>query len=354
MTDILKYGTESEKNSTKKQKAHFIESIREGDVINDVFAVKVKSAPRPYKRGTWFGIVVSDRTGEISVKFWGGDNKDRVKRLYDSFKIGDVIEIRLGNVELYDGKLQISVNEKNGGLRRCSDEEFNASDFIFSLTGDERMHLFESIRSEIQAIKQPNLRMLLETFFKDEEFVKDYMLSPSAITNHHNYVGGNIQHAVGVLRLCKNICEYYPNIDVDMVVTGAILHDVGKLKEYRYSSAIDKTDEGNLIGHIVLGEHWIREVIEGLRKNGSDFPTELEYHLCHIILSHHGRYEFGSPRMPKTIEACVLHQADLMDSQVKNYLQSIDDAKRMTDDSWTFLYDPDVGRRRPFYLGEKR
>jgi 3'-5' exoribonuclease len=133
---------------------------------------------------------------------------------------------------------------------------------------------------------------------------------------------------------------------------GAVLHDIGKLKEYSYGAAIDMSDEGNFIGHIVIGEQWIREKIQLLKKQGDDFPEELEHQLVHLILSHHGRYEWGSPKLPKLVEACILHQADLMDSQVKNYLQMRDDAKRQTDEEWTFVYDADAGKKRAIYLGE--
>ena len=124
------------------------------------------------------------------------------------------------------------------------------------------------------------------------------------------------------------------------------------MKEYEYGAAIDKTDEGNFIGHIVIGDRWIREKIEELRKNGKEFSKELENQLSHLILSHHGKYEWGSPRMPITIEACTLHFADLMDSQIKNFIQNLEDAKKLTNDEWAFIYDSDLGKKRLVFLGE--
>jgi len=161
-----------------------------------------------------------------------------------------------------------------------------------------------------------------------------------------------MEHTVGVIRLCQNIFEMYPSINKDLLICGALLHDVGKLKEYTYAAAIDISDEGNFIGHIVIGEQWIREKIQELKTSGKEFPKELENQLIHLILSHHGKYEWGSPKMPKLVEACILHQADLMDSQVKNYLQMIEDAKKLTDEDWTFIYDGDAKKRRAIYLGE--
>jgi len=358
MPDIYGYDKKQEGQTMietdigKKKKEQFIENLKEGDVVNDFFAVKIKNAPRAYKRGTWFSLVVTDKTGEIDVKFWGSENKDRVKRLYDSFKIGEVIQIRLGNVEIYDEKPQISINETTGGVRRCSPKEYDITDFIPSLTEERIKELFSIIKKEITSVENEQLKALLSLFFDDKKFAHDFAHSPSAMTHHHNYVGGNLEHTVGVIRLCKNIFEMYPGINKDLVITGAILHDIGKLKEYVATAAIDKTSEGNFIGHIVMGDRWIREKIAVLKEKGKDFDTDLENKLCHIILSHHGRYEFGSPRMPKTIEACVVHQADLMDSQVKNFIQNIENGRKTSEDDWGFIWDSDLGERRLMYLGE--
>lgn len=358
MADILNYNkrkdeqTMIETNTGKRKKEQFTENLRDGDIVNDFFAVKIKNPPRAYKRGTWFSLVVTDKTGEINVKFWGGDNKDRVKRLYDSFITGDVIQIRLGNVEIYEEKPQISINETTGGIRRCNPKEYDVSDFIPALEEERIKELFDVVKEEIKSVENEQLKDLLTLFFDDSHFVKDYTNSPSAITHHHNYVGGNLEHTVGVIRLCSNICEMYPGINRDLVITGAILHDIGKLNEYEATAAIDKTSEGNFIGHIVMGDRWIKDKVIELKNKGKDFDLDLENKLCHIILSHHGRYEFGSPRMPKTIEACVVHQADLMDSQVKNFIQKIEDGRKNTDDEWAFLWDSDVGMKRPMYLGE--
>jgi len=358
MSDIYSYDKKQDEQTMiktdtgKRKKEQFIENLREGDVVNDFFAVKIKNPPRAYKRGTWFGFMATDKTGEINVKFWGGENKDRVKRLYESFKVGEVIQIRLGNVEIYEEKPQISINETTGGLRRCGANEYDVSDFIPSLEEGKIKELFEQIKKEIKSIENKQLKNLLDVFFNDSEFVKQYTHSPSAITHHHNYVGGNLEHTVGVVRLCNNICEMYPGIDRDLVIVGGILHDIGKLKEYITTAAIDKTDEGNFIGHIVMGNRWIREKIAELREKGKEFDQDLENRLCHLILSHHGKYEWGSPRMPKIIEACVLHEADMMDSQVKNYIQNVEEGRKNTDEDWAFIWDPDLGRKRIMYLGD--
>ena len=356
MPDIMEYSKKKEEQTIietdtgKRKKEQYVENLREGDVVNDIYAVKIKNPPRPYKRGTWFGLIVTDKTGEINVKYWGGDNKERVKRLYDSFKTGDVVQVRLGNVEIYEEKPQISINETSGGIRRCSPNEYDVSDFIASPDDNKVKSLMKTVQEEIKNIENIQLKNLLGLFFDDKDFVKMYISSPSAMTHHHNYVGGNLEHTIGVLRLCKSISEMYTGINKDLVITGAILHDVGKLKEYISKASIEKTDEGNFIGHIVIGDRWVKEKIDVLRKKGQNFDKELENKICHILLSHHGKYEYGSPRMPKTIEAMVVHAADMMDSQVKNFIQNIEEGRKTTEDEWAFIWDSDAGMKRPMYL----
>lgn len=358
MTDIYNFSKKPEKQTMIetdtgiRKKEKYIENLREGDTIDDLFAVASKMPIRTYKRGSWFGLKVSDKSGEIDIKYWGGDNKDRVKRLHESFKAGDVIQIRNGTVEIYEEKPQISINETSGGLRRCSTSEYDVSDFIPALDEGKISDLLNVIKDEIKEMKNEDLKNLLKSFFDDPQIVEEFSHSPSAVSYHHNYVGGNLEHTVGVLRLGKNICEMYEGIDRDLVVAGAILHDIGKLKEYTLSASIEKTSQGNFIGHIVMGEHWVREKIEQIRKDKGSFDSNIETFICHIILSHHGKYEFGSPRMPKITEACIIHQADLMDSQVKNFIQNIEEARKTNNEDWTFIWDSDLGRKRAMYSGE--
>jgi len=358
MTDIYQYEKKKDEQTIiktdtgKRKKEQYIENLREGDAVNDFFAVKLKKTQRPYKRGMFFEFVASDKTGEISVKYWGGDNRERVKRLYESFNTGDVVQVRTGMVETYEDRLQISVNENTGGVRKCASNEYDATDFLPALAEERINELYSVIKKEFTGIQNKPLKHLLDMFFQDDEVVTLFTHAPSAITHHHNYIGGNMEHTVGVIRLCQNISEMYPNINKDLLLCGALLHDIGKLKEYTYAAAIDISNEGNFIGHIVLGEQWVREKIQVMRTNGTDFPKELEQQLIHLILSHHGKYEWGSPKTPKLVEACILHQADLMDSQVKNYLQMIQDAKKFTDEEWTLIYDADIGKRRAIFLGD--
>jgi len=358
MADIYQYEKKKDEQMTikpdtgQRKKEQYVENLREGDAINDFFAVKIKKPMRNYKRGVFFEFLASDKTGALAVKFWGGENKDRVKRLYESFTVGDVVQLRGGSVESYDERLQISINENTGGIRRCATNEYDIADFIPSLDETRIKELYALVENEIQVVANQPLRTLMQHCFKDSEFVQSYTHSPSAMAHHHNYVGGNLEHSIGVLRLCKNIADMYPSLNRDLLIAGSLLHDVGKLQEYSFGASIEKTEDGNFIGHIILGVQWVQTRIGELREAGTEFPVNLERHLLHLIASHHGRLEWGSPIVPNIVEACVLHSADLMDSQVKNYLQLVEDARKSTDEDWAFIFDSDIGKKRPVFLGE--
>ncbi len=360
MSDLFHYEKKADEQTMiktggkKRKKIQFITDFKEGETVNDLFSVKQKNPPRGYKKGTFFDLILTDKTGEINIKFWGGDNKERVKRLFESFSTGDVIQIRAGSVERYNDKLQISINEKTGGLRRCSEEEYDVSDFIPALSEEEIKRLFESLQTYIDTIKNAQLKALLNSFFEDEQFVEAYTHSPSAMSHHHNMVGGNLQHSLGVVKLSYTLAEYYSDLDRDLLITGAILHDIGKFKSYKTTTSIGRTDIGNFIGHIVVGDHWIKEKISNLRENNITFDETLELKIRHMILSHHGRLEYGSPKLPAFPEAAALFQADLMDSQVKNFLQKVEDKKNDADENWLFMYDSDINGRKPVYIDIKQ
>lgn len=356
MSDLFHYEKKADEQTMintggkKRKKIQFISDFKEGETVNDLFSVKQKNAPRGYKKGTFFDLILIDKTGEIAVKFWGGENKERVKRLFESFSTGDVIQIRAGSVERYNDKLQVSINEKTGGLRRCSEEEYVISDFIPALSEEEIKRLYESLQTYIDTITNDQLKALLNSFFEDEQFVEAYTHAPSAMSHHHNMVGGNLQHSLGVVKLSYTLAEYYSDLNRDLLITGAILHDVGKIKSYKTTTSIGRTDIGNFIGHIVVGEHWIKEKISTIRKNKTDFDEILELKIRHMILSHHGRLEYGSPKLPAFPEAAALYQADLMDSQVKNFLQKVEEKKNDADENWLFMYDSDINGRKPVYI----
>ncbi|MEA3459118.1 MAG: HD domain-containing protein, partial [Chloroflexota bacterium] len=188
-------------------------------------------------------------------------------------------------------------------------------------------------------------RSLLDKFFDDEEFVKKFCRAPCARRIHHAYLGGLLEHVTEVIVLCQAVLGLFPQIDRDLLLTGAILHDVGKIREFVYQTEIDYSDEGRLWGHMVIGDRLISERVAQI----PDFPPELAMRLRHMVLSHHGRHEWGSPRRPKTLEACALHYIDNLDAQVNRFAQIIA-ARRDKTKPWT---EYDTLLKRYLYAGKE-
>ena len=212
------------------------------------------------------------------------------------------------------------MNEGIHSLRKCDPSEYDFRDFIPTSKRDLDK-LMKEVQEYIGSIQEPHLKMLLDKFFSDPLFVEDFKISPSAVIHHHNYLGGHIEHTLGVIKLCNAISGYYPDLDRDLLITAAILHDIGKIGGYSYkdSASIDQTDEGRFIGHLVMSDRMVREKINEI----DEFPQELLLKLSHMILSHHAFAEWGSPKRIRTAEAAALHFADQMDAQVKDSLFKI-------------------------------
>jgi 3'-5' exoribonuclease len=205
--------------------------------------------------------------------------------------------------------------------------EFEVADFVASTSEDVeqmRSQLFITIRK----IKDAHLKQLLESFFGDEEFVKQFSFCPASITHHSNYIGGLLEHTLRVVKLCEHFAVQYPDLDRDLLVTGAILHDIGKLREYAVSSIIGATDEGRMIGHLVIGAGMVNDACRLL----GDFPPELNIKVQHLVLSSHGTTEFGSPKVPLFPEAQALAMADLSTTRIEDMVLVKKTAN--TEDDW--------------------
>jgi 3'-5' exoribonuclease len=314
----------NEVDKGKRRKRQFIADLKDGDIINDMFAVKFKKPPKPYERGYYFEIRASDRTGEVTVKYWGGD-KESVLKLYDSFNKGDVIHIT-GSVVEYKNRIEIAMDESNL-LRVVPREEFYLEDFVgFSKKDVAKMRA--TLLDFVEKVKNPYLKALLESFFKDEEFMKKFSEAPAAMHHHQNYLGGLIEHTLNVARLASSIYEIHPDMDYDLLITGALLHDVGKIKEFEVNTSIDVSREGMLLGHIVIGKDMVNERISEIE----GFPENLSLKLQHIILSHHGKNIYGSPKEPQLPEAMAIYMADELDAKLDLMIRYKSEAQ--TEDPW--------------------
>jgi 3'-5' exoribonuclease len=313
-----------------------IDGFKEGDFIRGKFAVRTKETPRDYKNkpGKYFFLSVGDKTGEISLKFWGGPDDSRLTSVYNSLHVGDVIEVT-GEVAMdkYDNVLALNMDEGLHAMRKCEEDEYNTKDFL-PVSERDLDNMVEEMHAVIGSVTDENLRGLLESFFSDEDFVSAFKESPAAMKHHHSYIGGLMEHTLNVVKLCDMTSLHYEKLNRDLLISGAILHDIGKITAYSAKTSIDMTDKGKFLGHITLSSAMVEEKLEQM----SDFPDVLKMKLIHLILSHHGNTEseYQSPKGLKIPEASALYHADLFDAKVKEFLQEMDKEKNLEDD-WVYL-----------------
>jgi 3'-5' exoribonuclease len=251
---------------------------------------------KPYLR-----LELGDRTGTIESRMW--DQIEVVAREVDR---EDIVKVQ-GRVEIYRGKPQFSVQQ----MRKAKPEEIDIADFLPS-TKEDVDKLYKQLLAEAESIKNPWLKKLNTSILNDPKVVPRYKRAPAAKVMHHAYLGGLLEHVVGLCGLAHQIAEHYPELDLDLLLTASILHDVGKLDELCYDRAIGYTTEGQLLGHIVIEIETVTKAIEKIE----GFPAPLKTVVQHLLISHHGHYEFGSPKLPMIREALVFHYMDDLDSKL--------------------------------------
>ena len=317
-------------------KEQFVRDLKEGHKVLSFFLVKHKQLEyfRDRTKGQFLTLSLGDKTGQILARVW-----EKAPELAETFEEGDVVKV-LGEAEEYLGRLQVIVDK----LRPATEDEYELEDFLPHTERDIE-EMLATVRETITSAENPYLRALLDRFFTDEEFVAAFSRAPAARRIHHAYLGGLLEHVVEVVVLCQTVLTLYPQINRDPLMTGALLHDVGKTKEFTYEGDMDYSDEGRLLGHVVLSERMITERMAEI----PDFPPELALRLRHLVVSHHGRYEWGSPRRPKTLEACALHYIENLDAQVNRFAQIIA-ARRDKTKPWT---EYDTLLKRYLYAGQE-
>ncbi|MCX7981871.1 MAG: HD domain-containing protein [Syntrophales bacterium] len=301
------------------KKSVFLKDIRAGDKVDDFFLVAEKNSAFSQKGTPYLNIRLKDRTGEMDAKVW-----ENVDKLDQVCKKGDYVFVRSRAVT-YRNVIQLSLLD----LRPASPEEIDPLDYFPTIEGDVEV-LFNELCSYMDRVKDPYLAALLHSFFDDEEFREKFKRAPAAKGFHHNCLGGLLEHTLSVVRLLDFALEHYRGLKRDLVLVGGILHDVGKVREFSYNGLVDYTDEGRLIGHITIGIEMINEKISKI----NDFPWQLALELRHIVLSHHGSLEYGSPKRPKTLEALMVHQIDDLDAKINAFQEFIKDAPD-NDSPWT-------------------
>jgi 3'-5' exoribonuclease len=293
-------------------KGQRVADLETGQTVRSVFMAKSKQLSGfVSKPGRYLTFMLFDRTGEIKAIVW--DNGEGV---YNSFEDGDVVYVE-GHITEYKGLPQITVET----VHKCRHADYDLSLFL-PHTRQDVDELLQRLTEKTKTFTNAYLKNLVLKFLEDPKFAVVYTQAPAAKSIHHAVIGGLIEHTANVVALCETVPRLYPLIDTELLITGAILHDIGKVVEYTYDGPFDLSDEGKLIGHVVIGERMVSQAIEGI----PDFPQSLALKLRHMILSHHGKLEWGSPKRPKTLEAIALQLADYLDASIAQFAEIVEDS----------------------------
>ena len=281
----------------------FIETFREGMHVSDVYLCKTKQIALT-KNGKEYGSLnLQDKTGTVDAKIWELNSPG-----INEFSAMDYVFVD-ADVTVFQGQFQLNVKR----IRRADENEYRPSDYLPVTTKDVKTMHHELVQY-ITTIRNENLRKLAAGFFmNDAAFIKEFCAHSAAKSVHHSFVGGLLEHTLSVVKMCDYFCKQYPALNRDLVLTAAMFHDIGKTKELSSFPENDYTDEGQLVGHIIIGAQMVAEQIRTI----PGFPKKLENELIHCILAHHGELEYGSPKKPALIEALALNLADNADAKLE-------------------------------------
>jgi 3'-5' exoribonuclease len=311
----------------------YVNQLVHGDSVDEAFLVADKQLRANRQGGLYLNLELRDKTGTVGARLWNAS--ESLARLFEP---GDFLHVR-GKTQVFQGALQIILNH----LEVVDPSQVEPEDFLPQST-ENIAKLMARMREILFGMNNPHLRAVVECFLIDDDFVRRFTTAPAGIKNHHAYQGGLVEHVVNLLNVASRITEFYPELDRDLLLTGIFLHDVGKVEELSYDRAFAYTDVGQLVGHLVIGvEMLVKKVAQTTELTGEPFPAELLLRLKHMIVSHHGSYEFGSPKLPMTLEAVALHYLDNLDAKLHTFSREIrDDPSR--DSSWT-PFQQSLGRR---------
>ena len=307
-------------------KKTFVREIQERDWVDTPFLVRDKVTAMAKNGRPYLTIKLMDCTGEVEGRIW-----ERVDEMSARFSKDDFVRVA-GKASVYMGKMQLVLQE----LERLEESLVDLTDFL-PVSDRPPAAMVAELTALVEGMTDPALKGLMQGLLADRDFMAGYTRAPAAKTMHPVCLGGLLEHSLAVAALAEDICRRYPDLNRDLLVTGALLHDIGKVAELRYLRSFEYTDAGKLLGHIVLGV----EMVEEKLREVEDFPPELAIHLKHLLISHHGQYEFGSPKRPKTVEALILNFLDDLDSKINGVRTHIE-REPDSDSAWTQyhrLYD---------------
>ncbi len=297
----------------------YISELNGGTTIDEIFLVQNKDLRTTKNGSLYIQAQLSDRTGMIDARMW-----DASTPFFESLDDDTFLKIK-GRTEIYQNKIQLIIKQ----ISKTSQEEIKLEDYLPG-TEQDVGKMFAELKQISSSIKQPHLKSLLNLFFNDKDFCMDFCSAPAAVQYHHAFLGGLLEHTLSVAKLGNNIAPLYPSLNRDLLICGIILHDIGKISELCYEKSFHYSDEGQLIGHLISGVLMVEEKAKQI----DDFPKTLLDLLRHLILSHHGEYEWGSPKLPMTLEALALHYLDNIDAKIHAFNKAITNDKDSSD-NWT-------------------
>jgi 3'-5' exoribonuclease len=282
-------------------------AAHDNSVVTSYFALASIQLRDRKQGGHYLAVVLSDRTGQMEGRMWD-DYEDSFRQCAE----GGYVKAQ-GQISRYQGKFQITLQK----LRPAAENEVDPTDFLPATTKDVEA-LWAALRSYVESFQDADLKRLLNAFLDDPEIAAAYRSAPAAKMLHHAWLGGLLEHVVALLDVCNATAPFYPEVNRDLLLSGAILHDIGKTRELSWNATFSYTIEGQLVGHISIAMGMLREKINAVAAAGRPFPDKLRILLEHLILSHHGKYEFGSPKLPMTPEAVLLNVLDDLEAKMQN------------------------------------
>jgi len=307
-----------------------INTLKEGNKIKDIFVVKIKGGVAQYSRGYSITLILTDSSGKnLEYKYWGGSDENEVRKIYDLIKPNAVVLLN-GTVSTYKDKLQLIADKDFGIITPLMPEQYGALEFIEKSKKDIET-IYASLLSKIGSIENEHLRKLLQDVF--DEVGEKFKKHPGAIQIHHNWIGGLLEHTLEVIEYCEISVKLFSELDGDLLLSAAILHDIGKLEELEMTSRIKGSQRGLLVGHLVLGANYISEKLKE-----SDLDDLTKNKLLHLLISNHGKLEFGSPKESMFPEALALYYADELSSKITEMIGFIKESKDITEDDFMYHY----------------
>ena len=300
----------------------FINEIGPGETINDIYMVREPILRSTAKGDLYVAMFLCDKTGQLNGRMW-----QATETVYKSIPKPGFIHVK-GRSELYQNNLQIVINV----VTPIDPSKVNIDDFLARTTKNVGQ-MFEEVKQTLGGIKNPHLKALTEAFLADKELMEKLCTAPGGMKLHHDFIGGLLEHTHNMLRVAKAILPLYPQVQADLVLAGIFLHDMGKTEELSYDMAFSYTDSGQLIGHIAKTLLMVHKKTDVLRSQGTQIAPEVLDALGHIILAHHGEYEFGSPKLPATAEAFMVYYIDDLDAKMNQVSSAIE--SEISDSNWT-------------------